>query len=325
MKAGAHPRRLGRLAVLGAALLVARAGAATPASRAAAEALFDDARALLKAGRPAEACPKLEESQRLDPGVGTLLHLGECYARLGRTASAWAAFRDAESAALAAGQVERGELARARAGELHDRLAHLVIDAEAAAGLAGLDVRRDGERVGRASFGARVPVDPGRHVIEAWADGREPFRASVEVGEGQALSVTIPSLAPLVDHAGATGAASPGPLAPSAPPRSSDARAPWLIGLAGGSAVAVAAGAYLGLSARSAWQRSRSGCDERNACDPSGLEEIDRARSRARWSTVSFGAGLALGGAALALHLTRRRELSVVAHPGGAALVGRFR
>src|SRR5689334_19349942 len=82
--------------------------------RVAAESVFQDGKRLMAAGKYAEACPKFETSQRLDPGVGTLLNLADCYEKVGRTATAWATFLEAASGSKAAGNAAREKAARDR-------------------------------------------------------------------------------------------------------------------------------------------------------------------------------------------------------------------
>jgi len=60
----------------------------------------------MKQGDYAAACPKLEESQRLDPALGTLLNLADCREQEGNVATAWSLFRDAESLARRGGHAE---------------------------------------------------------------------------------------------------------------------------------------------------------------------------------------------------------------------------
>src|SRR4051794_20217691 len=69
--------------------------AQSTSDKVAAESLFDQGRDAMRKSDFARACGLLERSQKLDPAVGTLLYLGECYERSGRTASAWATFREA--------------------------------------------------------------------------------------------------------------------------------------------------------------------------------------------------------------------------------------
>src|ERR1700683_67483 len=85
------------------------------ANRTAAEALFSEGKERLRAGRFAEACTKLAESQQLSPGAGTLLNLADCYEKNGQTASAWTEFRASAALARTKGQTEREQTARDRA------------------------------------------------------------------------------------------------------------------------------------------------------------------------------------------------------------------
>src|SRR3954470_7719713 len=90
----------------------------SPDARAAAAALFEDGRRLMGENKYAEACPKLEESQRVDPGMGTLYNLSVCFEAIGRTASAWVGFREVAQMASAAGQSDREKAARGKASAL---------------------------------------------------------------------------------------------------------------------------------------------------------------------------------------------------------------
>src|SRR5262249_4886181 len=110
------------IALASSVLLAGPRARAQPGNAAAAGGPFDEAKRLMASGNYAEACPKFLESSRLDPGVGVLLYLGDCYEKAGQTASAWAAFREATSAAHAAGQPAREQTARDRAAALEGKL-----------------------------------------------------------------------------------------------------------------------------------------------------------------------------------------------------------
>ncbi|WP_080682321.1 serine/threonine-protein kinase [Sorangium cellulosum] len=222
-----HLGRLLALAMFLAALV--GGGRDARADTAAAQALFDAARQLMAQGKHAEACPKLEESQRLDPGIGTQFNLAACYEQVGRTASAWSTFLDVAGAAKAAGQPEREKVARQRATALEPKLIRLTITAPADAP-ADLQVKRDGALVGRAQWGTPVPVDPGKHTVEASAAGRSPFVKTVELNKaGASETVTVPQLAGAPARAAAppvSGPAAPPPARAAAPPASGAALAP---------------------------------------------------------------------------------------------------
>ncbi|HWZ91828.1 MAG TPA: hypothetical protein VNW92_23355, partial [Polyangiaceae bacterium] len=79
---------------------------------------FDSARLLAKSGYYSEACPKFEQSLRLNPGIGTEFNLADCLDRIGQTERARDLFLDVADKARAAGQADRQEAARERAAAL---------------------------------------------------------------------------------------------------------------------------------------------------------------------------------------------------------------
>lgn len=171
-----------------------RGKSATPAERAAAQALFDQARQLMKRGAAEQACPKLEESQRLDAGLGTQYHLASCYEAVGRTASAYALFLAVAAAARDAGQQRREDVARERAEAVEAKLSHLRIvvpNAQASQ----LSIQRDGSSIGRAQLGSALPVDPGVHTVTASGEGFAPWETEVVVpARPGVVTVSVPPL-----------------------------------------------------------------------------------------------------------------------------------
>lgn len=179
-------------------LVVVALLASAPAAKAQsteAEALFREGRRLLKKGKVAEACDKLQASQRLDSSVGTLLNLGDCRERLGKLASAWASFREAESMARGEDNPEAEGEARRRAERLEPRLSHLVIEVPEASRVDGLTITRDGEPVDRGLWNDQMPVDPGSYRIEATAAGYLPWTGTVFItSKDRKQSIEIPML-----------------------------------------------------------------------------------------------------------------------------------
>lgn len=173
-----------------------------------AQALYDEGRALMSAGREAEACPKFEESQRLDPGSGTLINLALCYEKTSRLASAWSTYLSAAAAVQASGNAEREKGAREYAARLAPNVSRLCIVVPAEARAPNLGVWRDGTEVGAAQWGIELPIDDGEHTIVARAPGFTDWRTKVRVtGPHATVKVSVQRLSPaaqppipLVEH-----------------------------------------------------------------------------------------------------------------------------
>jgi hypothetical protein len=305
-------------------------------NRAAAEALFNQGRDLMTASKFAEACPKFEASQQLDPGLGTMLNLAECYEKMGRTASAWAEYREAIPLARAAGSQARLGLATERAQALQARLSTLTIRVTSGSDDAQrLEVRRDGVVLQEAELGSPIPVDPGEHLIEAAAPGKQPWSSKVQVaGDAAKVSVEIPKL-----QASSEPAATPASSAPavttsvgSSPPpldkpASSAQRVTGLV-VGGAGVVGLGLGAFFGLQASSKWSDAKGKCsDYPYGCGTDAADLRASAHSAGTVSTVAFVAGGALLATGVVLYLTapvNKQSVALGFGPGSAFVQGSF-
>ncbi len=319
----------------------ARAGAQSTSDKAAAEALFDQGRSAMQEGDFGKACGLLERSQHIDPGIGTLLYLAECYEKSGRTASAWATFREAADAADRTRESGRARTGRDRAARLEPLLSRLSIQvAPEATQIPGITIERSGKPVQAALYNVPVPVDPGDYQITANAPGYEGFSQVVTVGEKAArASVTVPSLKKLESDKALTAIAPADALKPSASPEpgAPPAPSPDSVGkgqrttayvLGGVGAAGIVVGSIFGLQAISKNKDAEQHCPRGYKCDDAdGPALAEQARNAARVSTIAFGVGaVALVGGAV-LFFTSPRGGGSVAYgisPTGVVVRGSF-
>jgi hypothetical protein len=288
----------------GAALASPGVCRADAASEQQADHLFKEAKALTDAGNYPLACPKLEESQRLDPALGTQYNLADCYEHTARPLAAQRLFLDVAALAHAAGKSAREKDARQRAASLDSQLAHLTLRSPAPAG-AGLEIRRDGQLVAPTELDAAIAVEPGVHAVDAAAPGKSRWHGAVAVAAGTSGEVSIP---PLAD---APVAAAPAPIAapPSAPAGSAGATLSGqriaALSAGGAGVVSLAVGSIFGGVAMAANSSAKSICPQPNPCvDQAAANKWSDATSAGNVSTVGFVAGGVLLGAAAALWFT---------------------
>jgi hypothetical protein len=331
------------------ACLVAVTAAVCPlatahAQSAEAEVLFRDGRDLVKHGKLAAGCDKLAASERLESSVGTLLNLGDCREKLGKLASAWAAFRKAEAMAKRAeGDDRRQAEASRRAAKLEPRLPNLEINV--AHHVDGLIVRRDGELVGEAQWNTALPVDPGSYTIIAEAAGYRTWRVTVPIGFGASREVVVvPPLERLPAAPSPEVVAKPSPQPPVGPavrpattptPTPTPGAGTWStlrklsVGIAAAGTAALGTGVAFGLHANALRDQANRRCPAVVCPDPEGLAQNARAQTAAaRANGLYIVGGGTLVAAVVLWFVGAPDETIVVPTAGdrrlGVALSGRF-
>jgi len=280
------------------------------ADKALAQSLFKDGRTLLNAGKTAEACAKFQESDKLDPEIGTHLNLALCHETLGKTASAWVEFGEVADQADRIHDDERSKFAHQHVQDLEKKIARVRLHVDHPA--PGMSVKIDAQTIAQGGWSAAVPLDPGAHDVRAEAPGKQAFSQRIDVP--QTTDVTIPELA-----------------APSAPlavekKSSSSLRTVGFI-TAGAGIAGIAVGSIFGVLTISQNGTANDNCPM-DRCTQKGVDAGNAASTFATVSTIAFIAGGALlaGGTVLILVGKPKSKSGVRVMPlfGGLGLAGSF-
>ena len=307
---------------------VARGQATTDAQLA--QSLFERGRMLMTNGQTAEACPVLAESQRLDPGDGTLLNLALCHEKEGRTATAWSEFNVALGGAVKDGRKDREELARQRIAALETKLSHLTVLVPK--GAEGLAISLDGVTLGPAAWGVPAAVDPGSHHVLSTARGQVTSDQTVDVhadGDNETVTVPVPTAAvPLPAPRVATTCTAGRVWDGSTCLKPSRGKSPWRWVAGGGAVVATAFTVAAGIASVENHSTMTSLCNvPRKFC--SSQAGVDAASSATTWAWAStVGLGVAVASAAAFIFWPDRGGVTVApaaTEKGASVLVqGRF-
>jgi hypothetical protein len=325
--------------MIGLTCLVASPRLAKAQSAAAsAEALFAEGRRLMSEGQVGAACTKFAASNKLDPSSGTLLNLASCYEKVGRIASAWAAFQEAASLAQSANRVEHVRIAQKRAATLEPLLPRVTV--RVAQAVEGLEIRRDDVLVTQAEYGLPVPVDPGPHTYVAKAPHHQTWTGQLNIDPPVDASVESPAPInvtmeiPLLTRLPETAEAPPPPSqkdASTAPPEFWTGRRIGAVVSAGIGVIGIGIGTAFGLAANSTYNDSLANCPrDKNLCTSAGVSQRDDARTQGNIATVGFvigGLGLATAGVLLLLPTAsdaRRAGVELRPTLGGMTLRGRW-
>ena len=285
-------------------LLILAASPRAFADDATAKALFDQGKTLFAEGKYGEACSKLEASFKLNPLSGTRGLQGACYEKIGRLASAWAAFRDAATMAERQGNAERAQASREKAAELEPKLAQLTIDVAAVAKIPNIQIAIDGAVQPIGAFGSPIPIDAGQHLISATAVDHKPWKTTIDIQDGENQSTKLPAL--VEDHSARLAEEARRDAIRSTVRR----RRLLAYGLGAGGGVSLGVAATFGILARRDWNAAKAaGCTDSGVCPITSARELGQsAASKANIASIFGAVGVVLVGVGAAVYFTAPSE-----------------
>ncbi len=276
------------------AAVLACAGPALADKKRDAEALFKNGKKLAGEKRYADACPAFEQSDALDPGIGTKLNAARCYEDWGKLAHAHRWYAAAEKMAVAAGD-ERLPKIRELLAAIDPDVPRLTIKVPADADLETAAVALDGQLIEAAVFGTEMRLDPGPHELTYVVDGAKKSKMlAMERGGEREITLVLRAGSGRTRKVG-DDSARPG-------------RTRKIIALSVGAAGVLGLGvaSYLTLDARGTYNDALDAhcMGMANACDAEGLSITADARSQANTATVITLISVAAIAGGVVLYLT---------------------
>lgn len=242
------------------------------------------------------ACAKFEESQNLDPGLGTQLNLADCYEKIGRTASAWALFLEVEAKAKAVHQTPREQYARQRATQLASKLAKLTLEVRWPNHDESREIQRDRVVVRHPQWGVSIPVDPGLHSIQVVVQGQVLWSQEIKLNEAEHKTIVVPDIKQdtkkMKEVKPVFAALEPNAKSSSdqVMPRS-NASYWWTTAILGGvGLVSLGVGTAFGAISLGKNSDSKQFCQS-NLCAPTGVDLRRQSIQAGRVSTIALSAG----------------------------------
>jgi hypothetical protein len=310
-----------------AAAILASAPAQSQTNASIAEQLFVEAKTLMRDGKLEAACEKFSASYELDrSATGTLLNLALCHEATNKPASAWGEFR--QVAAESAGKrADRVALAREHAEKLEPTLPRLRIVVPEQSRTGGLRIVLDKKQpIAAAVWNSNLPVDPGKHAVEASAPGKNTRIYEFTVANDPTpQNVTVEPLSDAPAGEGTKETAPPPtrgeiPAAPT-PGESNSLRTIGFV-VGGVGIVGIGAGLVAGLIANGKNSDAKALCPDDLCADPGTKDRASRLLKSADTAAttadiaVAVGAVLVAGGVVLVLTNGSKSASTVSVRPG---------
>lgn len=291
-----------------------------------ADRLFEEGRALAKAGDYPGACARFAASLEIDHSLGTELNLADCKEKLGELREAWRLFTAVATESARSADTKRTQFARERAAAVATKLTTVVI--KVTKPQLGMAITVGGHAVDPATEIVDL-VEPGTIAVVATAPNRPPFETTVTGEASATVHVTVP---PFGDPA----IASP-PPPPSSATRDGGRdrdRVHLAWGLGAGAVASALAGTAFAWIGKRHYDAAADGSDCMHTtaglrCGASGTDAIHAAQRLADVGTGFAIATLALGVASAIVYVTAPHTTITIApvvgaHEGGAALAIHF-